>query len=181
MNEQNKDVAHSDADSLTKARSIYQELLTTRQSVMLATTRTDGTPLASYAPFAVDANTNFYIFISTLSLHTGNLMRTGKASVMLIADEAESEQIFARHRLTYACHAEELARDDPNWQEAAALYRQRFGEFFDLVRGFRDFKMFRLTPEDGLLVVGFGQAYNIHGNAPGQLSLRRGTPPEDKI
>lgn len=164
----------SDAEALARAHAIYETLLTGQQSIMLATINADGSPLASYAPFAVDSDKNFYIFISTLSHHTDNLLRTGQASLMLIADEAETPQIFARNRLTFSCQVEALARESEDWPDAAARYEERFGDFFRLVRGFSDFRMFRLAPTEGSLVVGFGQAYTVQGDALDQLTLRRG-------
>jgi len=164
----------NEADALAAAKEIYAALLTRQQSLMLATTNADGSPLASYAPFALDDDKTFYIFTSTLSPHTENLLRTGQASVMLITDEAETAQIFARQRLTFSCRAHLLERDTPYWQEAATLYEKRFAEMFKLIRGFSDFKMFKLVPQDGTLVVGFGAAYTVHGNALDQLTLRRG-------
>lgn len=84
-------------------------------------------------------------------------------------------QIFARQRLTFACNnVTELARDSQPWRGAATRYEKRFAEMFKLIRGFSDFKMFKLVPQDGTLVVGFGAAYTVHGNALDQLTLRRG-------
>jgi heme iron utilization protein len=162
-----------EANALTEAQAVYQGLLMSRQSAVLGTINADGSPLVSYAPFAVDDAKTFYIYTSTLAHHTGNLTRTEQASLMLIADEADTAQIFARQRLTFSCRAEELARDSQPWQEAAARYEARFAEMFKLIRGFGDFKMFRLTPWDGTLVVGFGGAYTVHGAALDHLTLRR--------
>lgn len=161
------------ADALATAYDALETLLT-QKSAVLATINTDGSPLASYTPFVVDSDKSFYIFVSMLSNHTGNLLRTEQASLMLIADEAESPQIFARHRLTFACQVEELVRDSDAWQAAAERYGDRFTSMFELLRGLSDFKMFRLTPQAGMLVVGFGQAYTLHGDALDQLTLRRG-------
>ncbi|MEM7119483.1 MAG: pyridoxamine 5'-phosphate oxidase family protein [Chloroflexota bacterium] len=164
----------SDGDALAKAQQAYQKLLTNRQSLMLATVNADGSPLVSYTPFAVAADKRFYIFISTLAQHTANLLRTQQASLMLINDEAATKQIFARQRLTFSCQAKALVRNSHNWQSAASLYEARFGSFFNLIRNFGDFQMFRLTPQEGSLVVGFGQAYAIGGTALDELTLRRG-------
>lgn len=163
----------SNAEDITKAQSIYQELLTKQQSIMLATISEDGSPHVSYTPFAVDADKNFYIFISTLAHHTKNLMRSEQTSLILIADEGDTQQIFARHRLTFSCQIEALDRNSDAWQTAATHYEDRFGSFFQMIRGFKDFNMFRLIPQDGSLVVGFGQAYALSGDTFDELTLRR--------
>ena len=79
-------------------RQSYQHLLSQSESLILATTNPDGTPRASYAPFIVNEQRQFYIFTSQLSAHTANLQHTGQASVMLLEDEAAATQIFARKR-----------------------------------------------------------------------------------
>jgi putative heme iron utilization protein len=141
---------------------------------MLATINADGSPLSSYTPFAVDQNKTFYIFISTLASHTENLIRTSQASIMLIEDEVDTSLIFARPRVIFSCISEEVMRDTPEWIAATTSYESRFKKFFSLVRGFKDFKMFRLTPTSGSLVVGFGQAYTLHGDTFDELMLQRG-------
>ncbi|MEB3313462.1 MAG: pyridoxamine 5'-phosphate oxidase family protein [Cyanobacteriota bacterium] len=78
----------------------YQALPSQLKSLMLATVNPDGSPQASYAPYLMDADRQFYIFVSGLSAHTANLLRTGQASVLLIQDEGQSPQVFARQRLS---------------------------------------------------------------------------------
>lgn len=162
-----------EADQLVAAHAVYHKLLREQKSALLATVNEDGSPLASYAPFAVDEDKHFYLFVSTLSQHTANLARSGRASLLLIADEAHSPQIFARERLTFQCAATEIARDDEAWPAAAALYTARFGSMFQLLRSLADFRMVRLTPQQGQLVVGFGQAYALGGEKLEVLSHRR--------
>lgn len=160
-------------ETLVKAQAVYRELLTGPQSATLATINADGSPLVSYSPFAVDEEITFYIFISRLAKHTANLERNPQVSLMLITDEAATKQIFARPRLTFACKATMLARDTAAWEVAAAIYDARFSSFFKLIRGFSDFNMFQLTPTDGVLVAGFGQAFTLSGNKLDRWTLRR--------
>ncbi|MCG8349707.1 MAG: pyridoxamine 5'-phosphate oxidase family protein [Chloroflexales bacterium] len=163
----------NEAGNLAKAHVVYQKLLAEQQSAILATVNADGSPWASYAPFVADADQTFYVFVSTLSRHTANLARTGQASLMVIADELQSPQVFARQRLTFSCQVTTIARNSEAWQTAAALYEARFGDFFKLIGGFNDFQMFGLTPQQGWLVVGFGQAYEISGSALDVLTHQR--------
>ncbi len=160
-------------EALENAQNALKTLLTQHESMMLATINEDGSPLASYAPFVVDSDKNFYVFVSLLSHHTKNLLQAKQASIMLIADETDTSQIFARSRLTFMCDAEELARDSDAWQAAAEHYDKRFSKMFGLLRNLADFKMFKLVPQDGTLVVGFGQAYTLYGDTLDQLTLRR--------
>ena len=163
-----------DEATLAKAQAAYRELLTGQQSATLATVNSDGTPLASYTPFAVDSAMSFYIFISRLAEHTANLENNPQASLMLITDEAAAKQIFARPRLTFSCRAVKIERDSDAWEAAASLYDARFSSFFKLIRGFSDFNMFKLVPSEGVLVAGFGQAFTISGEKLETFTLRRG-------
>jgi len=151
------------ADQLTNAQALYTKLLTKQQSILLATVSIDGSPLVSYAPFLQDAEQNFFVFVSALAPHTTNLIHSGQASLMLIADETNSAQIFARERVTFQCLATPVARDSASWHAAVTLYEARFGHFFRFLCGLSDFHMVRLTPNHGTLMAGFGQAYVIEG------------------
>ncbi len=129
-------------------------------SLHLATVSKDGLPNASYAPF-VQSGSDFYIMISGLATHTSNLFHTGDVSVMLVEDESTCDTIFARKRVTYQCKAHLVNKEDSLWTEAANLLENRFGELIQLLRRMPDFRIFKLTPLDGLAVIGFGKAYKI--------------------
>ena len=146
------------------ARLVYEQLLSQTRSLILATTNPDGSPLTSYAPFIVDEQRQFTIFTSQLAAHTANLQRTGQASVMLIEDEAATTQIFARQRLTFQCRASLIPRDSDEGEAVLAQYEARFGKMVGLLKSLPDFQLFRLQPQSGSLVVGFGQAYTLSGD-----------------
>ena len=52
---------------------------------------------------------------------------------------------------------ERLARDTPEWVAARELYVERFPSA-ELTLGLTDFQMYRLVPESGMYVAGFGRA-----------------------
>lgn len=145
-------------------RQIYRQLLNRARSLILATTNPDGTPLTSYAPFIVNEQRQFYIFTSQLAAHTANLQRTGQAGIMLIEDEATATQIFARRRVTFQCRVDPIPRNNQEGRDALAQYEARFGQIVDLLKSLPDFQLFRLQPQSGLLVIGFGQAYALSGD-----------------
>jgi len=120
--------------------------------------------LTSYAPFIVNEQQQFTIFTSQLAAHTANLQRTGRASVMLIEDEAATKQIFARQRVTFQCRASLIPRDSEEGQAALADYEARFGKMVGLLKSLPDFQLFRLQPQSGSLVTGFAQAYTLSGD-----------------
>ena len=63
-------------DPLAEAEQVYGQLLNDSQSLILATVNENDAPLASYAPFVVDEEQQFYLFASSLAAHTANLRRS---------------------------------------------------------------------------------------------------------
>ena len=144
---------------------------TTRQTIQISTLNDQQKPNVSYAPF-VQVGECFYILISQLARHTQNLQSTPHASVMLIDDENEASNVFARRRLTYAAEAKAVTRDSTIWQAALNRFEQRFGKFIRELESFKDFHLFELNLKEGLYVKGFGQAYSLSGNTLADLSHR---------
>jgi len=146
---------------------VCASLLDKMQTLQLASIDDNDWPYCSYAPFLHNAN-SFYVFISELAAHTRHVLDTGKAALMIAADEADSAQIFARTRVYYQCVVEQVPRtldDQPNPDYARLLdaYEQRHGKTVALLRSLADFHLVRFTPRTGLFVMGFGQAYKLSG------------------
>lgn len=134
------------------------------QSVLLATLGNDGNPHSGYTPFVFEG-ADIVIFVSQLSLHTRDLLANGKVSAMLISDEAESQQIFARTRVSYQCDARVVEKDHESYDKLLDVMQARHGKMLGLLRELPDFVLFRLTPTAGQFVMGFGQAYHLRGSA----------------
>jgi hypothetical protein len=133
------------------------------RTVVLATVGADGEPEASYAPYIADADRHFFIFVSGLARHTGNLAQTGKADLLFIQDEGAAANPFARVRLSYACRADSVARDSAEWSEVMDRFEREFGNIVPVLRALPDFRLFRLVAQSGRYVRGFGQAYRLEG------------------
>jgi putative heme iron utilization protein len=131
--------------------------------VMLATVDADGEPEASYSPYVTGANDCFYLCVSGLARHTRNLARSGRAALLFLQEEGKAANPFARVRLSYACKAEAVARDAPEWAEVMDRFETEFGAIVPVLRALPDFRVFRLTPRSGRYVRGFGQAYDLEG------------------
>jgi heme iron utilization protein len=126
----------------------------------MATVDKNGAPNASYAPF-VQRTPWLYVYTSARSKHTKNMAETTKASVMFVEDEARTRNFFARERFTSQCDAEVVERESAEWCEAMSLFKKKFGNVFALIQPLADFTLFRLIPQGGLYVRGFGQAFNV--------------------
>ena len=126
----------------------------------MATADKDGMPHVSYAPF-VQRAASFYVYTSSLSQHTKNMMEVAKASVMFIADEKQTRNFFARKRFTCMCGVGVAEREGEEWLAVMSLFENKFGEMFGMIRPLPDFTLFRLNPDGGLYVHGFGQAFSM--------------------
>ncbi|NEQ52241.1 MAG: HugZ family protein [Leptolyngbya sp. SIO3F4] len=152
---------------------LYQEFPKKFRSIVLSTVSTDGIPQASYAPFVIDGDKNIYIYVSGLSPHTANLKQTSLASVLFIEDEAQTHEIFARRRLTYACSVNTIPRETSHWQMLIDRFEQQFGNVIGLMRELPDFQLFQLQPQAGQFVIGFGSAYRVKNGDLNSLEPRR--------
>lgn len=133
------------------------------KTLQLATlTATNTTPHVSYAPF-VFIDRDYYILVSDIAQHGQNLKHQPLVSIMLIEDEATARSLYARRRLTFDSHAKVVAKDSDDGIKAIQQLRHRFGEIIDNLSQFADFNLYRLTPESGRYVKGFGQAFEISG------------------
>ena len=138
-------------------------------SINLSTVCAKNIPNSSYAPSVIDGNGDFYIYVSELSKHTKNLLDNPKVSIMLIEDEVCSENIFARKRFTIDAHANIINRGTDNWVDKIALLELKFGQSIKFLKDMVDFHLFQLVPKKGLLVYGFGRAFNFVGKNLNQI------------
>lgn len=145
------------------------QLLKRAKTLQLATLDALGEPSISYAPFVRDDAGHFYIFVSRLSSHTQEILQHPQLSVLLIEDEQMARQIFARTRATYRCVAEVVAREEAGYAPLLDAMEMRFGNVVGLLRGLGDFVMFRLVPQSGRFVMGFGQAFVLAGEGLREL------------
>ncbi|AOV17489.1 hypothetical protein BJI67_10835 [Acidihalobacter aeolianus] len=134
------------------------------RSLILATLDENGCPHASPAPFVRDAGGDYHVFVSGLAAHTRHLASGRPVSVLLVRDEADSPQIFARARLSQVCEVTETEVHAPAGSALLAAFAERFGNVIEVLRSLPDFRLFRLHPLDGgRLVTGFGRAYDLVG------------------
>ena len=154
---------------LEKVQAEYEKFIEQVKSVIISTANSEGIPNAGYAPFVMDSSKNIYIYVSGLTQHTKNIYTNPHVGVLFIEDEAQTDEIFARRRLTFDCTATLIERDTDQWNQIVEQFQQRFGEIIEMLRSLSDFRIFQLTPSQGRFVVGFGAAYHIRGDNFQQL------------
>ncbi len=145
------------------------QLLNQAKTLQLATLDALGEPSISYAPFVQDDAGHFYIFVSLLSNHTQEMLQHPQLSILLIEDEQDARQIFARTRASYRCTAQVVERAAVEYAPLLDAMEVRFGNVMGLLRGLGDFVMFRLVPQSGRFVMGFGQAFVLAGEGLREL------------
>ncbi|MBC8259881.1 MAG: pyridoxamine 5'-phosphate oxidase family protein [SAR324 cluster bacterium] len=155
---------------LAKTKAEYSKFLLNYKSLYLSTVGKNGAPNSSYAPFVMDENKQFYLYISALAGHTANLLNDGRAGIMLIETEEQAENVFARKRVTFECDVEVLKRDSSDWQKIMNKFDESVGELMQTLRMLQDFYLIRLLPKSGLFVKGFGKAFKISGKRMDVLS-----------
>jgi putative heme iron utilization protein len=134
------------------------------RSAILATVDTEGNPESSYAPCVISDAGVFYVFVSLLARHTGNMLNQGAVSLMFIEEESACSNIFARRRLVYQCRAEAIERTADAWQVVMTQFDESFGKFMGALKSLPDFRLIQLTPQAGNYVTGFGKAYRLTGD-----------------
>ncbi len=92
----------------------------------------------------------------------------------MIQDEADTRQIFARKRISYQCDVEIVNDESSDYLPMLNALEERFGNVVELLRTLPDFILFRLTPNQGQYVKGFGKAYKLVGD--GLLELEHINP-----
>lgn len=141
------------------ARAAYRDFLGSQKTLIISSADEQGKPFISYAP-AVIHEGHFYVYVSRIAEHYWHLVANDAVSVLLIADEAGSTNLFARQRVRFECAVERLD-DTGEHEELFELFRERFNaSLIDLLRTL-DFSLFELTPHEGRYVVGFGKAYDV--------------------
>jgi len=141
----------------------YQALLASQKTLLLSTADVNGVPDCSYAPFVRDSDGIFYIYVSNMATHTGNLLSNPQASILFIRSEAESANLFARERAMLMCAVIEIGREEPGYADKVNALQEQFGEVIDMLRSLPDFHLFALQPITGRYVLGFGRAFAING------------------
>ncbi|MEZ5398224.1 MAG: pyridoxamine 5'-phosphate oxidase family protein [Bryobacteraceae bacterium] len=111
--------------------------------------RHPGYPFGSVMPYALDAEGRPVLLISTLAMHTKNLVEDPRASLM-IAESVAAEEALVAARVTLVGDVREVEES-----EVRGLYLARHPDAAQWV-DFGDFAFFRMEVLDIYYVGGFG-------------------------
>ena len=65
--------------------------------------------------------------------------------------------------MKFSAEVSELSREDPQFSELCDDIAEAHGPVMEMIRNFTDFHLFKIKPEQGVLVTGFAQAFSITG------------------
>lgn len=130
------------------------------KTLMMATQTEASAPHISYSPYAL-IDGKYYVFLSELAEHTRHLTERPQASIMLIEDEQDTRNLYARARLSWVAQASMIKRQTALFDAAMSQLKKRTGQTIGLLLSLNDFNLFELAPQHGRLILGFGQAYQI--------------------
>ena len=147
------DAAAPEADCLS--------LIAASDGASIASCTAYGDAEASYAP-VLQHDGVFYVYVSGLAKHTGNLLRRRQGSLLFLGDAAGNP--FARPRASVNCTVTEIERYDPDYGALLDRLEARFGNVVSLLRTLPDFRLLALTPTRYQYVAGFGKAYGFSAN-----------------
>jgi len=148
--------------------------IATFKSVVIGTLDEEGRPFTSYAPF-LHYDHRFYIFISDIASHAKNLKSDNRASLFFIEDEAKTDNIFARKRVSLQCDATVVPREAERFGPVMEGFGEKFGEeMVSMLMKMADFNLYELSSTGGEATFGFGEAYRVGGEHGEGLLPRSG-------
>lgn len=141
-----------------------ESFLETFQTLIMASLTPEGEAHASTAPY-IRLENDFYILISTVAQHGRNLLINSKVSLLFVEDESQCVQPFARKRVTIEATASETLRENDHYSTVIERFCAHFdSELVGSLTQMEDFHLFKLSPQSGSVVMGFGRAYRLDEN-----------------
>jgi heme iron utilization protein len=145
------------ADESFDPKTVSRRLLRESTRAALATIRPDGFPFASLVTVATQQDGSPVLLLSRLAVHTRNLEREARASLLLASEAGSVEgDSLASARLTLVGRVRRL--EDSAKARRRFLARHPEASFY---AGFADFAFWRLDPAHAHLVAGFGRIVDL--------------------
>ncbi len=148
------DSRHDDFDPIRAARHVLRLALTGS----LATLDERGHPFASLVTVATTLSGEPIMLLSQLAVHTQNLSRDPRASLLLVAPGGEGGDPLAGARLTVSGTVTVVPGGAPHARRFLARHPEAQG-----YAGFRDFAFYEMAVDSAHLVAGFGRIVGIPG------------------
>lgn len=141
-----------------------QAILRSAGQGSLGTIGAEGSPFVSLVTVAATGNRSVAMLMSGLAVHTQNLLRDGKASLLLVATSDKSADVgdpLAQARVSLVGKVTQLSRDDDGEVRSAFLAKH---PSVSMYANFGDFAFYVLDIEVAHLVAGFGRIETVAGD-----------------
>ena len=148
-------------DEIKQIELKKKKLIENNNSIIISVNEDDVTDLG-YAPYIFYEN-YYYIFVSELSTHVKLLLKKNVGTFMIINDETNSQNIWARIRLKFSAKIEVIIRDSEDFSIICEKIRYKHGKTMNLIKQFSDFHLIKIIPSRGTFISGFGNAFNLEG------------------
>ncbi|MBV5278676.1 MAG: pyridoxamine 5'-phosphate oxidase family protein [Campylobacteraceae bacterium] len=149
-----------------------KDFISNIQTAIMGTIDKNHLPFSSYAPYVYD-NNRFYVYISNIATHAKNIQINPNASLFFIEDESQSENLFARKRISLQCESVKIARSSERFEEVLTLFAIKFdAKMVETLKKMTDFNLFEFKVTYGEATFGFGKAYLIGGEQMNELVSR---------
>lgn len=131
---------------------LNSEFISLIQNSQIAALSTDykGTPFGSLIPYTLDKHGNPVVFISKLALHTKNLSKNPKCSLMI---SRVNKNVFNSSRVTFV--GKMIKIPDDELKDIRKNYLSKYNMANDFI-DFEDFGFYRLEIDKIYWVGGFG-------------------------
>jgi len=130
----------------------------------------DGEPNLAMVAVAVESDFSaFYIHVSKLGKHTGDMEKDPHVSLLITETDDHRADPQTLARLSLQGTAETVTKTDPRYERIRNVYLKRFPKAEKLF-SLGDFNLWRISPKGGRFVAGFGQAFNLLPDALRKVS-----------
>ena len=139
------------------------KLLTQARTLHISSCNTEVSQIEwGIAPFVREKGV-FFIYVSELGGHVRSIINSNPVLFSIIEDEVSSQNIWARIRLKFSAEIKEIKRNSKKFPIIVSEIAERHGHVMHIIKEFTDFHLFSITPLNGVLVTGFGSAYEVSG------------------
>ena len=130
-----------------------QDALLAQKSLTVAVLDESAVPDMGVSPF-IRRDDGLYIYTSHLAGHVQALLEQKRASFIITLDEADTVNIWARHRLKFAGAVNEVPRDATDFLGLCDDFTAVHGNTMPLIKNFTDYVT--IIPEGNLINGSFG-------------------------
>lgn len=136
------------------------QLIRTQRTAALGTLY-EGAPLVSLVLYLPNVDfTAFYLHLSRLAQHTQAILREPQVSLMIAEADTSQQDPQALARVSLQGVASPLPPTDAEYEAVRTAYVQRFPPAAMTV-SLGDFAFYRVEPQRGRFVAGFGQIFTL--------------------